>query len=109
MPQVFYYIAMKYSWNYKKHGQNIIYIDLDIYFFVSYCDASLLQPIKDIELLTKVTWSEKAAPTFIIPKKKQTVWVIADFQGLNKCSKRNPYPMPYILNIFCGVEYFQWQ
>lgn len=37
--------------------------------------------LESIGLLTKVTSSEWAAPTFIIPKKNQTVRVITDFRG----------------------------
>jgi len=43
--------------------------------------------LERIGLLTKVTASKGAAPTFIIPKKKQTVHIITDFRGLNKCLK----------------------
>jgi len=63
---------------------------------------------ESIGLLTKVTAAEWAAPTFIIPKKNQTVRVITDFRGLNKCLKRNPFPMPKIPDIFCGMEKFQY-
>jgi hypothetical protein len=55
-----------------------------------------------------VTSSEWAAPTFIIPKKNQTVRVITDFRGLNQCLKRNPYPMPKIPDIFRGMEHFRF-
>jgi hypothetical protein len=64
--------------------------------------------LESIGLLTKVTAAEWAAPTFIIPKKNQTVRVITDFRGLNKCLKRNPFPMPKIPDIFCGMEKFQY-
>jgi hypothetical protein len=59
-------------------------------------------------LLTKVTSSEWAAPTFVIPKKNQTVRVITDFRGLNKCLKRKPHPIPKIPDIFHGLEKFQY-
>jgi hypothetical protein len=59
-------------------------------------------------LLTKVTAAEWAAPTFIIPKKNQTVTVITDFRDLNKFLKRNPFPMPKIPDIFCGMEKFRY-
>jgi hypothetical protein len=64
--------------------------------------------LESIGLLTKVTSSEWAAPTFIIPKKNQTVRVITDFRGLNQCLKRNPYPMPKIPDIFRGMEHFRF-
>lgn len=38
-----------------------------------------------LKLLSPVTSSEWAAPTFIIPKKNNTVCIITDFRGLNKC------------------------
>jgi hypothetical protein len=57
-------------------------------------------------LLSKVSSSEWAAPTFVIPKKNQTVRVITDFRGLNKCLKRKPYPMPRFLDIFHFFEQF---
>ncbi len=55
-----------------------------------------IQQFVDIVGLTKIKSSEWAAPSFIIPKKNQTVRVITDFQGLNKQLKRTPYPMPKI-------------
>jgi len=64
--------------------------------------------LESIGILTKVASSEWAAPTFIIPKKNQTVRVITDFRGLNKCLKRNPYPMPKIPDIFKGMEKFRY-
>jgi len=64
--------------------------------------------LESLGLLTKVTSSEWAAPTFIIPKKNNTVRVITDFRGLNKCLKRNPYPMPKIPDIFKGMERFRY-
>ncbi len=59
-------------------------------------------------ILTKVSSSEWAVPTFIIPKKNQTVRVITDFRGLNKCLKRKPYPMPRLPDIFHGLEKFRY-
>jgi hypothetical protein len=64
--------------------------------------------LESIGLLTKVTAAEWAAPTFIIPKKNQTVTVITDFRDLNKFLKRNPFPMPKIPDIFCGMEKFRY-
>jgi len=64
--------------------------------------------LESIGLFTKVTSSKWAAPTFIIPKKNNTVRVITDFQGLNKCLKRTPYPMPKIPDIFRGLERFRY-
>jgi hypothetical protein len=50
--------------------------------------------LESIRFLTKVSSSEWAAPTFVIPEKNQTVRVITDFRGLNKCLERKPFPMP---------------
>ena len=47
-------------------------------------------------VLRKVNYSEWAAPTFIIPKKDETVHFISDFRKLNKRIKRKPYPIPKI-------------
>jgi hypothetical protein len=63
--------------------------------------------LESLGLLTKVTSSEWLAPTFVIPKKKQTVRVSTDFRGLNKCLKRKPHPIPRIPDIFHGLEKFQ--
>ncbi len=65
--------------------------------------------LESIGLFTKVTSSEWAAPTsFIIPKKNNTVQVITDFRGLNKCLKCTPYPTPKIPDIFRGLERFRY-
>jgi hypothetical protein len=64
--------------------------------------------LESISLLTKVTAAEWAAPTCIIPKKNQTVRVITDFRGLNKCLKQNPFHMPKIPDIFQGMEKFRY-
>jgi hypothetical protein len=64
--------------------------------------------LESIGLLTKVNSSEWAAPTFVIPKKNQTVRVITDFRGLNQCLRRKPYPMPQIPDIFRGMERFRF-
>jgi hypothetical protein len=65
--------------------------------------------LESMGLFTKVESSEWAAPTFINPKKNQTVRIITDFHGLNKCLKRNPYPIPKLSDIFKGMEKFLMQ
>ncbi len=40
--------------------------------------------------------SKWVSPSFIIPKKDQTVHTISDFRELNKCIVRKPYPIPKI-------------
>jgi hypothetical protein len=64
--------------------------------------------LESLGLLTKVSSSEWAAPTFVIPKKNQTVRVITDFRGFNKCLKRKPYPIPRIPDIFHGLKKFHY-
>ena len=61
-----------------------------------------------IGVLKKVNRSEWAAPTFIIPKKDQTVRFISDFRELNKRLKRKPYPIPKIQDLLLKLEGFQY-
>jgi hypothetical protein len=67
-----------------------------------------IKRLESLEILKPIASSEWAAPTFIIPKKNNTVRVITDFRGLNKCLVRKPYPIPKIPNIFRGLEKFQY-
>jgi hypothetical protein len=67
-----------------------------------------IKRLEALGLLTQVASSEWAAPTFIIPKKNNTVQVITDFCGLNKCLLRKPYPIPKIPDIFRGMEKFKY-
>jgi len=61
-----------------------------------------------IKVLKKVNRSEWAAPTFLIPKKDQTVRFINDFRELNKRIKRKPFPIPKIQDMLLKLEGFQW-
>jgi hypothetical protein len=63
--------------------------------------------LESLGILTKVPLAELAAPTFIIPKKNNTVHVITDVWGLNKCLKQKPYPMSKIPDMFKGMERFR--
>jgi hypothetical protein len=67
-----------------------------------------IKRLESLNILTPVASSQWAAPTFIIPKKDNTVWVITDFRGLNKCLVRKPYPIPKIPDIFKGMEKFKY-
>jgi len=59
-------------------------------------------------VLKKVNRSEWAAPTFIIPKKDQTVRFILDFRKLNKRIKRKPYPIPKVQDMLMRLEGFKY-
>jgi len=59
-----------------------------------------IQRLQKLGLLTPVASLQWAAPIFIIPKKNNTVRVITNFRGLNKCLVRKPYPIPEIPDIF---------
>ena len=52
--------------------------------------------------------SEWAAPTFIIPKKNNTVRFISDFRKLNAALKRKPYPIPKIQDMLQKLEGFKY-
>ena len=52
--------------------------------------------------------SEWAAPSFIIPKKNQTVRFISDFRELNKRLKRKPFPIPKITTVLQELEGFTY-
>ena len=47
-----------------------------------------------IGVLKKINNSQWAAPTFIIPKKNNTVRFISDFRELNKTIETKPFPIP---------------
>ena len=61
-----------------------------------------------IGVLRRVNRSEWGAPTFIIPKKDQTVRFISDFRELNKRIKRKPYPIPRIQDLLLKLEGFTY-
>jgi len=50
-------------------------------------------------VLKKCSDSEWASPTFIIPKKNNTVRVVSDFRKLNSMLRRKPYPIPKIQDV----------
>ena len=61
-----------------------------------------------VGVLKKVNRSEWAAPTFVIPKKDQTIRFISDFRELNKRIKRKPYPIPKIQDLLLKLEGFSY-
>jgi len=70
------------------------------------CLKAEVERLCKIGVLRKVNDSEWAAPTFIIPKKDNTVRFISDFRQLNKCLKRKPYPLPKIQDLLLKLEGF---
>ena len=67
-----------------------------------------IERLESIGLLTKVSSSEWAAPSFAIPKKDGTIRFVTDFRGLNGCLKRKPYPIPVIQDILAGLGEFKY-
>ena len=67
-----------------------------------------VQRLCEIGVLRKVNRSQWGAPTFIIPKKDNTVRFISDFRELNKRIKRKPYPIPKIQDLLLKLEGFQY-
>ncbi len=63
------------------------------------------------KLLGVTKWqadSEWTLPTFIIPKKDNTVRVVRDFRELNKQIVRKPFPIPKISTILQELEGFTY-
>ena len=58
-----------------------------------------VERLESIGLLIRVSGSEWAAPSFVIPKKDKTIRFLTDFRGLNRCLKRKPRPLPLIKEI----------
>ena len=56
----------------------------------------------------KKYWLRMGAPTFIVPKKNNTVRFISDFRELNKWIKRKPYPIPKIQDLLLKLEGFRY-
>ncbi len=48
--------------------------------------------------------SEWVSPTFIIPKKDNTVWFITDYREVNKQLVRKPFPLPKIRTVLQKLE-----
>ena len=68
---------------------------------------------KEIQRLCNlgVLWqadSEWASPTFIIPKKDNTVRVVSDFREINKRIVRKPFPIPKISIVLQELEGFTY-
>ncbi len=60
----------------------------------------------DLGVLEFQPASEWASPSFIIPKKDNTVCWISDFREVNKCLVRKPFPIPKISTVLQELEGF---
>jgi hypothetical protein len=60
-----------------------------------------------IGVLRKSKGSPWASPTFIIPKKNNTVRLLSELQQVNKIIFRNPWPLPKINYLMKKLQKFQ--
>ena len=67
-----------------------------------------VQMLVDLGVLERQPSSEWASPTFIIPKKNNTVRFISDFREVNKHLVRKPYPIPKISTVLQEIEGFAY-
>ena len=65
-----------------------------------------VERLESIGLLIRVSGSEWAAPSFVIPKKDKTIRFLTDFRGLNRCLKRKSHPLPLIQEILKNLDAF---
>jgi len=65
-----------------------------------------LNRLCDIGVLKFQPASEWACPSFIIPKKDQTVRFVSDFREVNKRIVRKPFPIPKISTVLQEMEGF---
>ena len=62
----------------------------------------------DLDILERVSSSEWASPTFIVPKKDGRVRFVSDFRRLNAKLKRKPFPLPRIQDTLQNLEGFKF-
>ncbi len=70
-----------------------------------------MKEINCLLLIGVLKWqllSQWASPSFIIPKKDQTVHTISDFRELNKRMTTKPYPIHKISNTLQELEGFTY-
>ena len=67
-----------------------------------------IQRLCDLGVLKWQADSEWASPTFIIPKKDNTVRVVSDFREINKRIVRKPFPIPKISTVLQELEGFTY-
>ncbi len=73
--------------------------------------ATLMKEVNRLVVIGVLTWqslSQWASPSFIIPKKDQTVHTISDFREFNKLIVRKPYPIPEISTTLQELEDFTY-
>ena len=63
-----------------------------------------VQRLCDLGVLKWQDDSQWASPTFIIPKKDNTVRVVSDFREVNKRIVRKPFPLPKISTVLQELE-----
>ncbi len=59
-------------------------------------------------MLNKQPESPYGSPTFVIPKKDNTVRVVTNFQEVNKTIVRTPYPVPKISTVLQEMDEFTY-
>eukprot|EP00804_Cyclotella_cryptica_P017417 CCRYP_016643-RA/>CCRYP_016643-RA protein AED:0.05 eAED:0.05 QI:1387/-1/1/1/-1/1/1/282/1119 len=67
-----------------------------------------VQRLCDLGVLKWQDDSEWASPTFIIPKKDNTVRVVSDFREVNRRIVRKPFPIPKISTVLQELEGFTY-
>ncbi len=67
-----------------------------------------IKRLTDIGVLEWQSLSEWAAPSFIQPKKNNTVRFLLDFRELNKRLVRKPFPIPKISTVLHELEGFTY-
>eukprot|EP00804_Cyclotella_cryptica_P029391 CCRYP_013329-RA/>CCRYP_013329-RA protein AED:0.14 eAED:0.20 QI:0/0/0/1/0.5/0.33/3/0/844 len=67
-----------------------------------------VQRLCDLGVLKWQDDSEWASPTFIIPKKDNTVWVVSDFREVKKRVVRKLFPIPKISTVLQELEGFTY-
>eukprot|EP00804_Cyclotella_cryptica_P025341 CCRYP_012439-RA/>CCRYP_012439-RA protein AED:0.43 eAED:0.43 QI:0/-1/0/1/-1/0/1/0/196 len=65
-----------------------------------------LKRLCDLGVLQWQPASEWASPSFIVPKKDQTVRFLSDFREVNKRIVRKPFPLPKISTVMQELEGF---
>ncbi len=67
-----------------------------------------IQRLCDLGVLKWQADSEWALPTFIIPKKDNTIRFVSDFREINKWIVRKPFPIPKISTVLQELKGFTY-